>query len=365
VNPRVLVALDSFKGTIDSAAAGEALASGIMRARPDAAVTVLTVGDGGEGTLLALREANGGAREVTTEILDQNRADSSADFLLFDNGIAYIESAAAVALPRARVAPLERTSFGIGQLVGAAVAHGARRILVGCGGTGTVDAGLGFLHALAGRPPPETGEPTARELERTLSEAARALGRVSLVAVTDVRNALRGPQGAAIFVPQKVPDPTDLRPVLDHLDAMASVYDEVAHGRGRPPVSMLAGAGAAGGLPAAMFLLGASCVSGLDLVCEATGFDDLAAAADLLVTGEGCLDQSTFDGKLTSGLLARAQSGCVIVAGSATPEGERLACLNGAQAVYTLFDALGLADALAFPEVGLRQIGASIAALLP
>ena len=299
-------------------------------------MTQVPLSDGGPGFLDALP----GTR-ITVPVEDPLARPTLATFAL-DGTTAYVESAQAAGLHLLDPAdrdPGVTTTYGVGQLVRAAVDAGARRVVLGVGGTATNDGGAGLLAALGVGREDEAGqrlEPGGLALAR----AARLVGRpleVELVAATDVDNPLLGDRGASrVFGPQKGATPEQVE-ALDR--ALAHWADLVEQHLGTVARD-LPGAGAAGGLGFALLALGARRVSGFDVVDEAVGLSAQVAAADLVVTGEGRLDGSSTRGKVVSGVATLAlEHGvpCVAVAGEVLL-GRREAAAVGLAETYALVD---------------------------
>jgi glycerate kinase len=301
----VLIAPDSFKGSLGAAAAAQAMARGVMRARPDARVETIPLSDGGEGFAAVLRGAKAGV-ERSSRVTGPRGAKVDAAWTLIDNGAtAVIESAAAVGLGLVSESDRnasETTTAGIGELVGEALHTGATRIVVGLGGTATTDGGAGMAQALGivfdGASVPVTGARLAsiRGVDATGRDAR--LASVHILAVTDVDNPLTGPDGAAhVYAPQKGATAREAA----ELDAALAHLARVVGDPGLRP-----GDGAAGGLGYGLrVFLGATRVSGVDFVLEQTGFEVALERADLVLTGEGRLDAQTAHGKVVAGVTAR------------------------------------------------------------
>jgi glycerate kinase len=319
---KVVVAIDSFKGSLSSAEAGEAARAGVQRAEPDAEVRVVPVADGGEGTVDALLRAVPGRRVVAPTLDAVGRPVEAAYALLADGPTAVVEAAACVGLAQAgRVdaeLPPRAGSAGVGMLLRHALDGGARRVAVTLGGTACTDGGLGMLVALGARVLDDTGGPVpaagANPLWRfgSLDPASLPdLGGVELVVLTDVDSPLHGPRGAAhVFAPQKGATPEQVR----HLDERLAAWGVALAAAGRP-VAELPGAGAAGGLGAALLALGARREPGFDHVARTVGLPAAMAGADLVLTGEGRLDGQTAHGKTPAGVAALARAaGAVVVA---------------------------------------------------
>jgi glycerate kinase len=268
----------SLKGVLTAAAAAEALAAGLRAA--GAAAVELPVADGGEGTADVLFRARGG-EWARARVVDAFGAPRDAGWLVLPDGTAVVEAAAAVPLDPARLDPLEASSRGYGELVAAALAAGVRALVLPLGGTATMDGGAGLLEVLDRLPVPA-------------------------VALCDVRTTLW--EAPRVFGPQKGASPA----VVELLERRLALRPElVAHAE-------LAGAGAAGGLGAALASLGAELVAGAAWVLDAVGFAGRLGEAGLVVTGEGRVDASTRAGKAPAAVAAAAAAAgvrCVVFGG--------------------------------------------------
>lgn len=312
---RIVVAPDSFKGSATARQAAEAIARGLRRALPGAQVDTVPMADGGEGTVEALVDATGG-RYVDVEVTGPLGEPVRARFgMLGDGSTAVIEMAAASGLPLVppeRRNPMVTTTFGTGELIRAALDRGARRIIVGIGGSATVDGGVGMAQALGARFLDADGNPLGwgggalARLDRIdLSPMDPRLREAQLLVACDVSNPLYGPDGAAaVFGPQKGATPE----MVAALDANLRHLAEVIRRDLGIDVSTLRGGGAAGGLGAGLVAFcGAQLRPGVELVIEAVDLEARLQGADLVVTGEGSLDRQTPFGKTPAGVgrLAR------------------------------------------------------------
>lgn len=336
--PHLVAAPDKFRGTASAAEVAE----GMARAAHGAGWTAsaLPMADGGEGTL----EAVGGRLKVTTVTGPLGRP-VSASWRWLDRWqgragpAAVVEMAAASGLsvvggPEGND-PMGATTAGTGQLVAAAVLAGARRVVVGCGGSATTDGGLGALRAL---------EPHAR------------LAGVELVVACDVDTLFL--DAATAFAPQKGATPAQVALLTSRLHCLAQVYLDDHGVDVRPLVHGGAGGGLAGGLAA----LGAKLVPGFDVVAEARGLADELGRADLVVTGEGFLDAQSFAGKVVGGvtaLAARAGVPVVAVVGDGDSEGLREAQRRAGLTVVRLVEAVGPGRAWADAVSGVEQVVAA------
>ena len=321
---RVLIAPDCFTGTLTAGQAAEAIAEGWRRGAPQDELTLVPLSDGGPGFLDVLSMALGGEAVFVT-VTDPLGRPVPASILLVDSGgrrTAYIESAQACGLhllAEGERNPMVTSTYGVGELIGAAVAEGATRVVVGLGGSGTNDGGAGMLAALGSGDADALAVGGAKLMDLSadalqgLPGVRERMQAIDLVLATDVDSSLLGLQGAsAVFAPQKGATPEmaqELESALGHFSevirtTLPSGTDLLT---GQPTrLDRVPGAGAAGGLGYGLLLLGGRRVSGVDAVLEAVGFDGLAAVADLVVTGEGTFDWQSLQGKVVAGVSAAA-----------------------------------------------------------
>lgn len=330
---RVLLAIDSFKGSVSSVQAEEAVAEGVRRVWPDAEVRALPLADGGEGTLDAIAARGGGLStcEVAGPLGDRVSARMLVDA---ERESAVIEMAEAAGIgysPCTESAALAATTYGVGELMLRAVRAGAKTIYIGLGGSATNDGGAGMLQALGARVVDDQGcdiAPGLAGLEQVasidLTPALRALNGARIVVLSDVENPLVGRRGAlAVFGGQKGL-PTDDAEALRRYDSWMVGYGRLldaaiagarAQGLLRVPEGARAfgsvlgvpGAGAAGGLGAALLALGAELRSGVETVLDLIGFDERVRDVDLVITGEGNMDEQSAAGKAPAGVARRAK----------------------------------------------------------
>ena len=323
---RIVVAPDSFKGSLSALAVAEAMERGVRSVFPDASVARVPIADGGEGTVEALVAATGGrleSRRVTGPLGEPVEARWG---VLGDGRTAVVEMAAASGLtlvPRERRNPRVTTTRGTGELVRAALDAGLRRVVVGLGGSATNDGGAGLARALgirflddAGRDLPEGGAALARLARVDLAGRDARIAAAEVVVACDVDNPLTGPRGAsAVYGPQKGATPA----MVAELDAALERFARVAREATGRDVAGLPGAGAAGGLGAGLlFFTPARLRPGVEIVLETTGFDALVRGADLVLTGEGRTDFQTAMGKAPVGVAAAAKR-----------QGVPVVCLSG------------------------------------
>ncbi len=313
--PRILVAMDSFKGSLTSLQAGEAVKEAALRVRPDAEVTVSALADGGEGTVDALCRAVG-AETVSCEVTGPRGQKHQACYGILPSGVAVIEMAAAAGLtllPTAQRDPMETTSYGVGEMIAHALSRGCRRFLIGIGGSATNDGGTGMLSALGYRFSDAGGSPIPLGAKGLLSltsisdrfalpELKQCVFRVAC----DVTNPLCGENGcSAVFGPQKGAKPE----AVEQMDRALSRYAAITKKLLPDADPNAAGAGAAGGLGFAFrSYLSASLESGIRIVMEETRLEEKIAKADLVITGEGRLDAQTAFGKAPIGVAALAKA---------------------------------------------------------
>ena len=318
---RVLIAPDKFKGSASAQEAAAALAAGLAEARPDLELVLLPVADGGDGTIAAALSAGYDLVPCLAEGPAGEPVQSGFAFLA---GTAVVELADVTGLrllPGAK-APLTASTYGVGQVMAAALDYGAATIMLGIGGSASTDGGAGMVQALGVR---LTG-PDGTELPRGGAALAGLAavdpsgldprlgpGRCEVLVASDVDNPLLGPAGAAaVFGPQKGATPEDVV-TLDHALARWAELTEAVTGC---RVAEAPGAGAAGGTGfGALAYFGARLVPGVELVLDLIGFDAALDGADLVITGEGSMDEQSLGGKAPVGVArAAAQRGVPVVA---------------------------------------------------
>lgn len=313
---KILVAADSFKDALSSAAVCKAIATGLKEAIPAVEADSFPLADGGEGTVEILKEHLNG-EEVNLEVEDPLGRPVRATYLLSaDQKTAYVEMAQASGLPLLREEernPLHTSTFGTGQLIRHAVAErGARHILLGIGGSATNDMGIGLAAALGYRFLDENGqelEPVGKNLEaiQRVDRDARLpeLDEVRCTVLCDVDNPLYGLKGAAhIYGPQKGASPEEVVALDRGLKHLA----DLVQGAWGLDLAETPGAGAAGGLGAgAMAFLGAELKPGIEAILQITGFAERLKQYDYIFTGEGKIDGQSLHGKLIRGITRAAQ----------------------------------------------------------
>lgn len=330
---RVLLAIDSFKGSVSSSQAESAVAGGVRRVWPDAQVSALPLADGGEGTLDAVAACGG--EIVTCEVAGPLGKRVAARILVDgEHESAVIEMAEAAGIgysPCTESAALAATTYGVGELMLRAVRTGAKTLYIGLGGSATNDGGAGMLQALGARLVDGCGcniAPGLAGLEQVasvdLAPALQALDGARIIVLSDVENPLVGRRGAlAVFGGQKGLPTGDVKALGRHDGWMVgygrlldtAIAEARAQGLPRVPegartfgsVLGVPGAGAAGGLGAALLALGAELRSGVETVLDLIGFDEHVRDVDLVITGEGNMDEQSAAGKAPVGVARRAK----------------------------------------------------------
>jgi len=352
---RILCAPDSFKESMSAREAAEAMVRGANSALPTVECVPIPLADGGEGTATTLVEATGGELRAVPVHDALGRTLKGHFGFVASDALAIVEVASACGLeqiPPEERDPLVASTVGVGELVRAALDAGARRLLIGLGGSATNDAGTGMLTALGVRfldtqsHELPLGGAALVDLESVDASGLDArLAHTEIQVMCDVRNPLVGPEGASrVFGPQKGASPTDV--VL--LDAALTRWAEVVE-RGSLRIRDVPGAGAAGGLGAALLAFTpATLRPGIDAVLDAVGFDAALVDADLVLTGEGSVDGQSRAGKVPFGVAARAAAAgvpVVILAGrvgaaAGPPGGNILALVPIVPGPCTLAEAL-------------------------
>lgn len=312
---RIVVAPDSYKGSLSAVAVATAMEQGILSVFPQAQVSKVPIADGGEGTVEALVTATNG-RMIHQEVIGPLGETVAAFWgLLGDGETAVIEMAAASGLPlvpKDKRDPRITTTFGTGQLIKAALEQGISKFIIGIGGSATNDGGAGMAQALgarfldaAGQELPYGGAALANLASIDLSGLDPRVSTASIMVACDVDNPLCGPKGAsAVYGPQKGATPA----MVAELDAALSRFAAVATAATGKNIAELPGAGAAGGLGAGLlFFTNAQLKPGVEIVLETTGFENIVKDAALVITGEGNTDFQTAFGKAPVGVAKIAQ----------------------------------------------------------
>ena len=376
---RVLICPDKFAGTLAAREAAAAIATGWRDgARSGDQLDLRPLSDGGPGFVDVLDVALSGKR-LRVATVDPLGRPVTGDVLIAGD-TAYVESADACGLHL--LSPAERdpkvtSSYGLGTLVAAAADAGASEIVIGLGGSATNDAGAGMLAALGAVAVDASGQPVARggaalvKGDRRVCSAPlvgvlrQRIPSIRLVGATDVDNPLTGLFGAtAVYGPQKGATRADILLLDAALERFAAVLSDRLPGC---PADLASrpGAGAAGGLGAAVLARGGSVRSGIGLVRDMTGLDEVLDSADLVITGEGSLDDQSLRGKVVAGVAAAARDRgvpCIVLAGRSSA-GRREAAAAGITDIYTLVDHVGgdVDRAMGAAADGLRSLGERLA----
>jgi glycerate kinase len=317
---RVVLAPDKFKGSLTAAEVADALAAGMRDVIPGLETILLPVADGGDGTVAAALSA--GFDKIIVDTVGPTGEPVRAPYALQGNR-AVVELAAVVGLtmlPGGQLDPLKSSTYGLGLVIADAIQRGATTIVLGLGGSASTDGGAGMIQGLgarltdgAGNPIPLGGGALEGLASIDLTALRDTLGSTSIIVASDVDNPLLGPYGAAaVFGPQKGADPAQVAGLergLRHWSALVSQATGHDHAE-------QAGGGAAGGVGfAALALLNATMRPGIELILELIEFDRRIVGADLVVTGEGSLDDQSLAGKAPIGVArAAAKSGVPVVA---------------------------------------------------
>ncbi|QAY63434.1 glycerate kinase [Xylanimonas allomyrinae] len=374
--PHVVIAPDSFKGTLGAVEVAKAIADGVLAAVPHARVTCLPMADGGEGSLIALASA-WGVRRHELDTIDALGRPTTAHWATSPDGrTGVVELASASGLPGVADTaprPLHAHTRGTGEVAAAVLSAGVEEVLVCLGGSASTDGGAGLLSGLGARmldvdgvEVPDGGEGLARVASLDLSGLHPRAREVRWRVAVDVTNSLTGEHGAAaVFGPQKGASPGDVAFLDEALARWAGVLERET---GRA-VRSLPGAGAAGGVPAALVaVLGASVERGADLVAEVVGLPAALADADLVITGEGSFDSQSSRGKAPDGVARAAAASparppVVVIAGQVLlPSVQSRA--SGIRAAFSIAPGpVSFEELVDSTPQRLREVAASVAAL--
>ena len=373
---KIVIAPDSFKGSLTARQAADAIERGVRRATPDVDIISIPMADGGEGTVRALVDATGG-RLIPVRVTGPLGEPVAATYgILGDGTTAVIEMAEAAGLHLVGTTPdpLHATTRGVGELILDALDHGAERIIVGLGGSATNDGGAGMAQALGvrlfdadGCNLPGGGAELA-DLDRIdCTGLDPRVACTPIILASDVTNPLTGPDGAsAVFGPQKGATPA----MVEQLDQALSHYAAVIHRDTGRSVDIIPGSGAAGGLGAGFLAFtDATMRSGIDLVIEIVGLKERAVCADYCFTGEGRIDGQTQYGKTPMGVaraVHEAAPACHVIAlaGSIGEDVEQLNALGFAAVFGIQPGAVSLQEAFAGASRNLERTAEQVMRLL-
>ena len=367
---KIVIAPDSFKGSLSSSEVADAIENGVKQVLPNAEVVKIPLADGGEGTSRLLSKVLGG-RMISCVALDPLGREIVAEYCVAGR-LAVIETAAASGLMLVEECSrdaMEASSFGTGMLICDALDRGCRDFLICLGGSATTDAGMGMLSAIGVKFYDSDGgelQPSGKNLNRIASvdtkDVDNRLKECRFEAVCDVENVLYGDRGAAyVFAPQKGASLVEVQLLDVGLRNFAMCVNKSL----RIDVSGIKGGGAAGGIGASLVaFLGAELRRGIDVVLDAVRFDDMVAEADVVITGEGKADAQTLMGKLPSGVLERSRRAgvpVILLAGKVECRDKLLA--EGFRCVESIVPSgMNLATAMR-SEVAEKNIENSIATL--
>ena len=373
---RVLLAPDSFKGSLTSVEVARALASGWSRARPGDELILAPLADGGEGTLAAIAESGGWEWQGCPAHDALGRPLTARWLRSLDGERAAVELAEASGLSRLPAdeprAPLAATTEGTGEILRAVLDAGVRHVVMGVGGSATTDGGAG-LRAVGvwyrgGSPQPLPG-PVPDLAAVDLASLDVRLSELELRVACDVTNPLLGEQGAAaVYALQKGAWPDDIA----NLEAWLAYYADLLEAAAGVQARNRSGAGAAGGTSFGLMCLAPhlrsfELIPGVELVMQETGFDARLAVADLVITGEGQVDAQTAFGKTALGVAKRAAAAgvpCLAVGGSVTAEGAAVLAAHGCVAVPVVDRPMALRDAMAEAAPLVTSAGERLARLV-
>ena len=329
---KIVIAPDSFKGTLSAIKICEIVSDEIIKIFPNCQVLSIPIADGGEGTVDSFLIAVGGEK-IYTKVTGPCFEKIDSYYGLIDSGkTAIIEMAAAAGLPivRGRENPSKTTTYGVGELILHAAKIGAKKIIIGLGGSATNDGACGLLSALGIKFLNKDNEsfiPVGGTLSKIkeidISRKDESLKDIKIYAMCDVTNPLYGPNGAAyIYGPQKGADKEMVEMLDKNLQAFGNLLEKIP---GKENVAGLPGAGAAGGISAGLNgILDVPLLSGIDLILKTINFDKIIEDANMIITGEGQIDGQSLEGKVIYGIAKRAKKNkiplCVITGQSIDDE---------------------------------------------
>lgn len=307
---KIVIAPDSFKGTMSAGEVCRILSGAVRKLCPEAEITCIPMSDGGEGLVEACLSLTGGERRYA-EVSGPQGESLTAEYGILPGETAVMEMASCAGLPlmEGNLQPLHASTYGVGQLIAHISAKGYRKLLMGLGGSATNDCGIGMAAALGYRFFDAEGKvllPYAYQLGNVEHIAVpKTLPDVEIIAACDVNNPLCGERGAAaVFGPQKGLRPEQIGPLDGAMAHFAAVMEQELG----LAVKDIPGAGAAGGLGAGVLaFLGAELKPGIELLLDSAGFDRLLEGASLVITGEGRLDGQSISGKVPVGVAGRAK----------------------------------------------------------
>lgn len=343
---KVVAAIDSLKGSLTSLEAGEAIQEGILRAISDAEVIVRPLADGGEGTVEALTRGMNGRYEKITVTDPLGRPTDAVYGILEDSHTAIIEMSAAAGITLIDAKdrnPMNTTTYGVGEMIKDAIGKGCRHFFIGIGGSATNDGGIGMLQALGygmldteGKQVSLGAKGLAELVSITDEDVLPELKKCTFQIACDVKNPLCGEKGcSAVFGPQKGATPD----MITQMDSWLGKYALLTANRYKKADSQYPGTGAAGGMGFAFLsYMNAELRSGVQIVLEETKLEEYVKDADIVVTGEGCLDGQSVMGKAPIGVaaLAKKHHKKVIAFAGCVTEDAKVCNQNGIDAFFPI-----------------------------
>ncbi len=363
---KVVAAIDSFKGSMSSLEAGQAAREGILRAVPDACVQVCPLADGGEGTMEALVEALGGERRQV-EVTGPLGTPVTCTYGIIPaakTAVMEMSQAAGITLvPEEKRNPMDTTTFGVGEMIRDAIEKGCRKFIMGIGGSATNDGGAGMLMALGydlldqeGRPIPYGAAGLEKLVKIGTDHVLPQLSQCTFTIACDVDNPLCGSRGcSAVFGPQKGADEVMIRQMDQWLERFAHLAKTVFPDAD----STLPGSGAAGGLGFALrTFLNGNLESGIQIVIRETGLEAYIRDADVVITGEGRLDEQTAMGKAPAGVasLGKKYKKTVIAVAGSVASSARVCNEKGIDAYFPILRGICTLQEAMAPENAKRNM---------
>ena len=370
---KIIIALDSFKGSLSSTEAGEAVREAILQVHPEWETDIIPIADGGEGMLNVMMNTTAGFIHTLTAhnpCMEQTEAQYG---ISADGQTAFIEMANISGLPlisNSQRNPMKTSTFGTGELIKDALEKGCRKFVIGIGGSATNDAGAGMLQALGfrfldkdGNVLKQGGEILGKVVHICTQDVHQSLKNAHFIVACDVQNPFFGPEGAAyVYARQKGADD---RMIADLDEGMRS-FAQVVYKETGKDIANLPGSGAAGGMGGGMVaFLDAELKSGADLLLDISRFDERIADADLIITGEGRIDRQSLMGKIPGKILQRGRSkGIPVIAIAGCVEDETLLKEVGFHGVYaTKPENMPLEEAMK-PEVATECVKRAITSVI-
>ena len=342
---KVVIAIDSFKGSLTSIEAGEAAREGILQVHPDWQTDLIPIADGGEGMLSVMLNATQGNTQTVWAHNPCMELTPAEYGISADGTTAFIEMAAISGLPLIKEEqrnPMKTTTYGTGELIRDALEKGCTRFIVGIGGSATNDAGTGMLQALGfqfldavGNTLGQGGEILGKVVHICTQKVHPLLKNAHFIVACDVNNPFHGSEGAAhTYARQKGADDT----MITALDEGMRSFAQVIHQETGKDIATLPGSGAAGGIGGGMMaFLNAELKPGADLLLDLCHFDERIADADLIITGEGRIDRQSLMGKVPGKILEKGKElGIPVVALAGCTEDEEWLKKGGFFGIYTI-----------------------------